>query len=93
VKVETPSGAKVYQLRKGEWLRAPDNRCATSVKSAHWPLAGGLRQWTMMRHCKALAAVFAALFAIPSAGFAHVRRQTRDPAAAQRPATAAQQCV
>jgi protein-L-isoaspartate O-methyltransferase len=70
VKVETPSGAKVYQLRKGEWLRAPDNRCATSVKSAHWPLAGGLRQWTMMRHCKALAAVFAALFAIPSAGFA-----------------------
>ena len=60
MKVETPSGAKVYQLRKGEWLRAPDNRCATSVESAHWPLAGGLRQWTMMRHCKALAAVSAA---------------------------------
>ena len=41
-----------------------------AFKSAHWPAADGLRPWTMMRHCKALAAVFAVLFATSSAGFA-----------------------
>jgi SAM-dependent methyltransferase len=41
-----------------------------AFKSAHWPLAGGLRQWAMMRHCKALAVVFVAVFAISSAAVA-----------------------
>ena len=41
-----------------------------AFKSALWPPAGGLRQRTMMRHCKALAVVLAAAFAISGAGFA-----------------------
>ena len=41
-----------------------------AFKPALWPPAGGLRQRTMMRHCKALAVVLAAAFAISGAGFA-----------------------